>query len=43
MFWYVSKRSGRVGMKALWLGWNKLTEIVESAEMFKSLQQTLYL
>lgn len=38
--WYDSKRSGRVGVKALWLGWNKLTEIVESAEMFKSLQQT---
>tara|TARA_R110002050_G_C8886955_1_gene509214 strand:+ start:124 stop:1530 length:1407 start_codon:yes stop_codon:yes gene_type:complete len=37
--WYDSKRNGRVGVKAIWQGWNKLAEMVESAEMYKSLQQ----
>ncbi len=37
--WYDSKRNGRVGIKALWLGWSKLMEIVESAELLKSIQQ----
>jgi hypothetical protein len=37
--WYDSKRNGRVGIKALWLGWFTLMEIVESAELLKSIQQ----
>ena len=41
--WYDSKRNGRVGVKALWQGWLKLAEIVESAELFMSIQQTEYL
>jgi hypothetical protein len=35
--WYDSKRTGRVGVKALWHGWLKLMEIVESYEMIKGL------
>ena len=35
--WYDSKRNGRVGIKAYWSGWIKLTELIESYEMFKGL------
>ncbi|ATG80003.1 IS4 family transposase [Pseudoalteromonas sp. 1_2015MBL_MicDiv] len=38
--WYDSKRNGRVGVKALWKGWLKLAEMVESAELLISIQQT---
>ncbi len=38
--WYDSKRNGRVGVKALWQGWLKLAEMVESAELLMSIQQT---
>jgi len=38
--WYDSKRNGRVGVKALYSGWFKLMEMVESAEILKSIQQT---
>lgn len=38
--WYDSKRNGRVGVKALYTGWFKLMEMVESAEILKSIQQT---
>jgi len=38
--WYDSKRNGRVGVKALWQGWLKLAEMVESAELLISIQQT---
>jgi len=38
--WYDSKRNGRVGIKALWQGWLKLAEIVESSELVISLLQT---
>ena len=37
--WYDSKRNGRVGVKALWQGWLKLAEMVESAELVMSLQK----
>jgi hypothetical protein len=37
--WYDSKRTGRVGVKAMWLGWSKLMEIIESAELLKSIQK----
>ena len=37
--WYDSKRNGRVGIKVLWLGWFKLIDMVEAAELLKSLQQ----
>ena len=37
--WYDSKRNGRVGVKAIWQGWLKLAEMVESAELAISLQQ----
>ncbi len=35
--WYDSKRNGRVGVKALWQGWLKLANMVESAELALSL------
>lgn len=35
--WYDSKRNGRVGVKALWRGWSKLSEMVETAEMLKKI------
>ena len=38
--WHDSKRNGRVGIKALWLGWCKLMEMVESAKLLKSIQLT---
>ncbi|HDZ31672.1 MAG TPA: IS4 family transposase, partial [Pseudoalteromonas sp.] len=38
--WYDSKRNGRVGVKALWKGWLKLADMVESAELLISIQQT---
>lgn len=38
--WYDSKRNGRVGVKALWQGWGKLGEMVESAEILISLQES---
>ena len=38
--WHDSKRNGRVGVKALWQGWLKLAEMVESVELLKQLQQT---
>ena len=39
--WYDSKRNGRVGIKTLGLGWRKLMEMVESAEIFQSIQQAI--
>lgn len=36
--WYDSKRTGRVGMKALWNGWHKLTDLIESYELVKELE-----
>jgi len=36
--WYDSKRTGRVGVKALWTGWQKLTDLVEAYEIMKELQ-----
>jgi len=38
--WYDSKRNGRVGIKALWQGWLKLADMVESAELAMSLTLT---
>lgn len=38
--WYDSKRNGRVGVKALYTGWYKLMDMVEFAELLKTLQQT---
>ncbi len=38
--WYDSKRNGKVGVKALWDGWLKLAEIVESAQLLQSLKST---
>ena len=35
--WHDSKRTGRVGMKALWSGWLALAEMVESAKLAKKL------
>ncbi|WDE10240.1 IS4 family transposase [Thalassomonas haliotis] len=35
--WYDSKRTGRVGVKALWSGWINLMELVESLELLKEL------
>lgn len=35
--WYDSKRTGRVGVKALWSGWISLMELVESFELLKEL------
>ena len=35
--WHDSKRTGRVGMKALWSGWLTLAEMVESARLAKLL------
>ena len=37
--WYDSKRTGKVGMKVLWRGWQKLMEQVESIELFKELER----
>ena len=37
--WYDSKINGRVGIKTLWLSWFTLMEMVESAVIFKSVQQ----
>lgn len=37
--WYDSKRNGRVGIKALGSGWLKLMEMIDSAEILKSIQQ----
>ena len=37
--WYDSKRNGRVGVKALYSGWFKLMDLVDSAEILKSIQQ----
>ena len=36
--WYDSKRTGRVGIKAMWTGWFKLIELVEAVEIFKQLK-----
>jgi len=36
--WYDSKRTGRVGVKALWTGWLKLMDLVEAYEIMKELQ-----
>jgi hypothetical protein len=36
--WYDSKRNGRVGVKAIWKGWLKLAEMVESVAMLESLE-----
>ncbi len=36
--WYDSKRTGRVGVKALWSGWLKLMDLVESFETLKELE-----
>jgi hypothetical protein len=36
--WYDSKRTGRVGVKALWTGWIKLMDLVEAYEIMKELQ-----
>lgn len=41
--WYDSKRNGRVGVKVLWQGWLKLAEMIESAELLISIQQTKHL
>jgi len=38
--WYDSKQNGRAGVKALYSSWFKLMEMVESAEILKSIQQT---
>ncbi|WP_019615382.1 IS4 family transposase [Psychromonas ossibalaenae] len=35
--WYDSKRNGRVGVKAMWQGWLKLAEMMESIAMLESL------
>jgi hypothetical protein len=39
--WYDSKRTGRVGVKALWKGWLKLMLLVESYEMIKEIDINL--
>lgn len=39
--WYDSKRTGRVGMKALWNGWHKLTELIEAYELMKELESDI--
>lgn len=36
--WYDSKRTGRVGVKALWSGWLKLMDLVESFEILNELK-----
>ena len=36
--WYDSKRTGRVGVKALWDGWLKLVTLVEAVEIVKDLE-----
>jgi len=36
--WYDSKRTGRVGVKALWAGWLTLMNLVQSFETLKELQ-----
>jgi len=36
--WYDSKRTGRVGVKALWAGWLTLMNLVESFETLKELE-----
>jgi len=38
--WYDSKRTGRVGVKALWSGWLMLMNLVESFEIIKELEIT---
>ena len=38
--WYDSKRTGRVGVKALWSGWLTLMNLVESFETLKELEIT---
>ena len=35
--WYDSKRTGRVGIKAMWAGWIKLMELFEAVEIVKQL------
>ncbi|WP_405629600.1 IS4 family transposase [Pseudoalteromonas sp. Ld20] len=37
--WNDSKKNGRVGFKALWLGWYRLMDMVEATELLKALQQ----
>lgn len=36
--WYDSKRTGRVGVKALWAGWLKLVSLMEAVEIAKELE-----
>lgn len=36
--WYDSKRTGRVGMKAMWSGWIKLMTLVEAVEIVEQLK-----
>ncbi len=41
--WYDSRCTGRVGVKALWLGWQRLMALVESVEIIKELDLELNL
>ena len=36
--WYDSKRTGRVGIKAMWSGWIKLMTLVEAVEIVEQLK-----
>ena len=36
--WYDSKRTGRVGVKALWMGWLKLVALMEAVEIARELE-----
>ena len=39
--WYDSKRTGKVGIKAIWSGWQELMVMLEGARIGKELEQAL--
>lgn len=39
--WYDSKRTGKVGMKAIWSGWQELIVMLEGVRIGKELEQAL--